>query len=228
MIESKPNTPRPGKPRLLLFSLIPALSLFLLAEITLRLGPFELASYPLEVPLEIEIPGAFEARMFSSHLRAKHFLHDRTRFWRPRPSRRPFNDLGYRGEVLPKEKPPGELRILAVGDSNTLGNEASWVDELPGHFATTDRVTVLNAGVYGYTSHQGRIHLEEYLRYRPDVVLISFGGNDASRNHVADRDFLPPRRHRIYARFAEKLFVLRLVEKRAADLGCPEIALPGR
>jgi lysophospholipase L1-like esterase len=38
---------------------------------------------------------------------------------------------------------------------------------------------VINAGVYGYTSFQGVRRLRECLTYEPDLVLVSFGANDA-------------------------------------------------
>jgi lysophospholipase L1-like esterase len=45
--------------------------------------------------------------------------------------------------------------------------------------ASGDR-TVVNAGVYGYTSFQGLRRLKQCLDQQPDLVLISFRINDAS------------------------------------------------
>ena len=43
------------------------------------------------------------------------------------------------------------------------------------------RFEVLNAGVAGYSSHQGVLRfLQEVDRYQPDLVLVSFGWNDAA------------------------------------------------
>ena len=67
------------------------------------------------------------------------------------PPTRRVNERGYRGEVVATPKPAGEVRILAVGDSNTLGHARSWVNELtrtldPKAFGG-QRVTVVNTAV---------------------------------------------------------------------------------
>jgi lysophospholipase L1-like esterase len=105
--------------------------------------------------------------------------------WKPRPSTNywvPFNSKGYRGKEFDDDKDAHERRVLAIGDSNTLGSEFSW----PGFLQETldqgcpdTRWTVINAGVYGYTSFQGVIRFQEALKYHPDIVIASFGWNDA-------------------------------------------------
>jgi hypothetical protein len=52
-------------------------------------------------------------------------------------------------------------------------------------------VEVVNAGVVGCSSYQGLMRFrEEAARYAPDVVLFSFGWNDAARAiDVPDEDF---------------------------------------
>jgi lysophospholipase L1-like esterase len=43
------------------------------------------------------------------------------------------------------------------------------------------RFEVINAGVAGYSSHQGLLRfLQEVDRYQPDLLLVSFGWNDAA------------------------------------------------
>ena len=124
----------------------------------------------------------------------KHFRSDPLAFWRPREGYPPFNAQGFRGEELPREKGPDEFRIFALGDSNTLG----WQDgpDGPGsHWprfirellpASGRKYTVINAGVWGYSSYQGRERLRHVLPYKPDLVLISFGGNDPHRVLISD------------------------------------------
>ena len=94
---------------------------------------------------------------------------------------------------LPGPKSTDEFRILTVGDSNTLGwhNGASWPASL-GRLLEADRpgVTVVNAGVWGYSLLQGVARLREALFLSPDLVLISFGSNDAHPVSVSDRQFL--------------------------------------
>ncbi len=122
-----------------------------------------------------------------------HFVRDPDLMWAPHRSYPPFNAEGYRGQPVARPKPRGELRILAVGDSNTLGHTASWANNLAATFDPRtlgrERTTVVNASVYGYSSQQGRLRLEQFRDFEPDLVLISFGGNDAGPNVAPDRAF---------------------------------------
>jgi lysophospholipase L1-like esterase len=43
--------------------------------------------------------------------------------------------------------------------------------------------------VWGYSSYQGVIRLKEVLNYRPDMVFISFGSNDAHPVGVPDKEY---------------------------------------
>ena len=86
------------------------------------------------------------------------------------------------------EKPPGRSRIVSLGDSFTVGYEVeaeetfSQVLEARLRAAGHD-VEVLNAGVSGYSNAEALLYLErELLRYEPDVVVLSFFGNDLVDN----------------------------------------------
>jgi len=132
----------------------------------------------------------------------EHFRADPELIWVPCEHRRPFNDQGFRGEELARTKGPNEYRIFALGDSNTLGWEdrqeggatipgAHWPRYLGEILPRGQRkYTVINAGVWGYTSFQGRRRLEQILEFQPDMVLVSFGGNDAHRVAVSDADYI--------------------------------------
>lgn len=216
-MDKKESTPRFGKVRSVVFALTPLLALLLVTEAVLRLGSFRLEVQALRV----ETSDNYTVRMFESLLASEHFVPDPVTFWKPKPGHPPFNALGYRGDELTEEKADGELRILAVGDSNTLGHATSWVNEI----ASTDRgpfqgrrISVANAGVYGFTSYQGRHHLKRFLYLRPDVVLISFGGNESTRNKVADKDYVPYVPHPFYAFFGRRLAIVNLMEYLSAKL----------
>ena len=97
------------------------------------------------------------------------------------------NDLGFRGDDFPLEKPAGEYRIACVGGSSTYDTE---IDE-PGlaYPAQLERalredhgyenVRVINAGVGGYSSWETLIHLQlRVLETQPDLVVVYHAVND--------------------------------------------------
>lgn len=87
--------------------------------------------------------------------------------------------------------------IVALGNSCTFGwgvpFEETYVQQLEKILRRTRRcdVQVMNAGVPGYSSYQGKRFLEvDILRLRPDYVLLSFGWNDhwAAVNRTVDSE----------------------------------------
>jgi lysophospholipase L1-like esterase len=118
------------------------------------------------------------------------FTFDPELIWSPVAGRGVFNVQGFRGRAVTGPKAPGLLRILAVGDSNTLGHKGEQGANWPQLLESLDgRLAVLNAGVYGYSSFQGVRRLEQFLPHAPDLALISFGGNDAHPVRVPDAEF---------------------------------------
>lgn len=163
-----------------------ALVLTLLAvEASLRLAGYEYR--PLKIAAAT---GDFRAQhMF----RDDNFVYDAELIWKPKAGASVFNSQGFRGDELAPGD--GHRWILAVGDSNTLG----WAGEAGPHWPgdleellrqRDDRFRVANAGVWGYTSHQGVIRLRQMMWVHPEWVLICFGSNDEHPVDVSDRDFL--------------------------------------
>jgi len=131
----------------------------------------------------------FEAEEIESYAK------DPDLFWRFRPSQTlrtwwveeaTINRYGFRGEDFPEKKEPGVLRVLCAGDSGTFGwgvrdNESFsvYLQEFLGRRWGEGKVQVVNAGVPGYSSHQGLHVLKKWgPRLRPDIVIFSFGRND--------------------------------------------------
>ena len=124
----------------------------------------------------------------------ENFVTDPALLWRPRANFSVFNAQGFRGHELSVPKASGQFRIFAIGDSNTLGwageDGTHWPGFLEGVLAEArPELVVINAGVWGYSSHQGLQRFLEVLDYDPDLVLISFGSNDAHYVDVPDERF---------------------------------------
>lgn len=132
--------------------------------------------------------------------RMAHITADRYRepdpvlFWRP-IDRWPYTSQRFKGPEVKPAKPAGTFRILCYGDSNTDGpNRGGWPERLQALLSDDGEYEVLNAGVAGYSSHQGLVRFRsEAGRYHPDLVLVSFGWNDpAPALGVPDKDFQMP------------------------------------
>ncbi|MFH2098787.1 MAG: GDSL-type esterase/lipase family protein [Pseudomonadota bacterium] len=135
------------------------------------------------------------------------YVSDPDLLWRIRPGAEIFIELpgrpsfharsnshGLRGPDFPTEKPPGEKRILFLGDSITFGLFLADEDSLPARVQAILAETghsewrAVNGAVTGYTSQQGLLYLEkEGLSLTPDLVVACFGANDASFRLLSDR-----------------------------------------
>jgi lysophospholipase L1-like esterase len=118
-----------------------------------------------------------------------------------------INALGLRGPVPPAAKPPGERRILYVGDSTAYGfgvsdAEAFWslaTAELAARHPGETVVPIVGAAP-GYSSWQSRVLLGRLLRYRPDDVVFYVGAHNdhRRRGYYPDRE-IPARMARRHA-----------------------------
>lgn len=96
------------------------------------------------------------------------------------------NSLGYRDDEIPIEKPAGEYRILALGDSILFGEGVAFEDTATQRIEAELRrllpsrsVQVINTAVAGYNFYQYRVITEgEGARLDPDLVLIGLCKND--------------------------------------------------
>jgi len=77
---------------------------------------------------------------------------------------------------------PGNAVILAFGDSLTAGNGVSAGQSYPEQLSGLLNRTVINAGISGEESGQGRERLAALLdQHRPQILLLCHGGNDLLR-----------------------------------------------
>jgi lysophospholipase L1-like esterase len=103
------------------------------------------------------------------------------------------NSQGLVGPPVSAHKPPGEFRIVVLGDSYTVGGQVPYDQTFPAvlehrlRAAGYQQVRVINAGVGGYTTFNEAGLLREHLGVlQPDLVVVAaFLGNDVSENVLA-------------------------------------------
>lgn len=135
------------------------------------------------------------------------FKKDHDLFWRLRPDRtvtsrffigRTYrtNSLGFNGpEVTPKKN---RTRIITMGNSCTFGWGVAIENSYPRRLEDLlgSGFQVINAGVPGYTSLQGkRLYRSDLRQLRPDIVTVLFAFNDhwAAAGEIPDKQQeLPP------------------------------------
>lgn len=118
------------------------------------------------------------------------------------------NAQSFRADYPIGAKPAGTFRIVCLGDSVTFGYRVPvvWPDKpteydpewLPYPMLLEKNLRRENPGkaieafpmaVPGYTSHQGLAWLREEIDHlQPDMVIVSYGWNDASLSDVPDRE----------------------------------------
>jgi lysophospholipase L1-like esterase len=115
-----------------------------------------------------------------------------------------INSLGFRGEEISREKPPHTIRIACVGASTTFctgvtRDEAAWPHRLEEALRRRHpevQFQVINAGVPGYTVHEGLTNLRRrVLPLQPDLVIYYEAANQLaldSRNLAKRRGLIAP------------------------------------
>ncbi|QEF99416.1 GDSL-like Lipase/Acylhydrolase [Stieleria maiorica] len=161
--------------RKIVLGILVAVSFFLVAEGLLRVAGYRAAS-------DVErMEFTFPIDDYNTNSPQPFLKRDATLFWRPRPGVLGHNSMGFYGPEFVADKPDGVFRIVCLGDSCTHFGPVTYSDMLRGYL---DRVApgefeVINGGVIGYTSFQGKRLLEtEVTGWDPDLVTVYFGWND--------------------------------------------------
>jgi len=111
------------------------------------------------------------------------------------------------GDEIPRHKDPDKYRILLLGDSSPVGIGLNSCEKTFGELLRksleinlTDYTSVelVNATVSGYTSEQIKHFMILHgWQYRPDLVILYCGNNDASLSgYFSDRELLEASRYR--------------------------------
>jgi lysophospholipase L1-like esterase len=99
-----------------------------------------------------------------------------------------INSQGWKDVEHSFEKPNGALRILFLGDSNTFGlvplkNLYTRKVEEQLRDKTKRAIEVISMGLAGWgTDHALEALINEGLKYKPDIVIYQFCGNDITDN----------------------------------------------
>jgi hypothetical protein len=108
------------------------------------------------------------------------------------PGEQDHNELGYRGELPPREKEAGEFRVFVVGGSAVYGKGPRHLT-IPRQLWAQARLSgrrqlrVFNWGVVSQVSGQELATLALRLpRYAPDLVVLYSGGNDVYAPYTSD------------------------------------------
>lgn len=150
---------------------------------------------------------------------------------------RPFytNNRGLKGQKdYPVKKMSNELRVLCLGDSTTnSSNNDSWpefLEKILGKALPENEVWVQNGGVSGYSScHANRLAKREIPAFKPDVVVINVGTNDAGMaNRHDSEDFAMDSFGKFIARLGQYSRLITVIRRNIpTDLIEPWSNVPG-
>lgn len=155
----------------------------------------------------LSVIAEFSLRGFSHYLYntpiwdIRHLLYDPYVLWKYNPGSSiricSFNQEGFWGRELEDPKEQDLIRVVALGGSVSFGfgasklenNFCSVLEKLLNEKSAGRRFEVVNAGVTGYSSYNGRQFVEHYLEaIQPDILLVAFGWNDSIKESRPDAD----------------------------------------
>jgi lysophospholipase L1-like esterase len=174
------------------FALILLMATFVLGEVLLRVAQYARAGTSLTTLL----PKYRDDRRF---VQSPFLVFGPRINWqipgRPNAKEAYFNSQGFRTQETVGPKPPGQVRIIAIGGSTTeeVWSEDGlhwplWLERQLAAMGAKD-VKVYNAGMSAYSSAHDLIRLSlDVLDYEPDIVIMMHNINDLTVNYYAARD----------------------------------------
>ncbi len=237
MTAKTPSTPIPKRPGLGGWRASLALSV---GSLVVFFGLFELAVRVASPDLSLPQSQQYFRFTQSFEFELPHHQRDPRLGWRLKPGtygNMHINSEGFRGPEYTRQRVAGTRRVTHLGDSCTMGftiadDEAVYGARLATVLSKRSLPTeTLNFGVDGYSSHQGRLLMNEVLEYAPDFVTFYFGYNDHHYSNATDAQtrFSSPAFRRVLEhshayRFLRR-HVLRLA-RREARLENPQRRVP--
>lgn len=193
-----------SKLKYFLFSLVLIILVFFCLEIVLRVldSGFHILAKSTDQERLIQENKLWQNELFSRFSGVQE--RDPLLLWKFRPNVHKSifqtNSQGLLDPEISVAKPANTYRILLLGDSAPVGlglheRQDAFGERLIGILKERDpekHYELINAAVSGYTSLQGLTYLKNYgLKYSPDLIIVYFGNNDASKNgYISDKELM--------------------------------------
>jgi lysophospholipase L1-like esterase len=216
----------PRRRRIFYAALIYAVFLLLLVSVEL----ITRISFPRVDSLQLYVATPQQRMQVANQQQSGIFEGDPLLLWRLKPNLNnavwdytilSTNAQSFRADYPIGAKPAGTFRIVCLGDSVTFGYRVPpvWPDRpkdynpewqpfpmlLEKELRRANRnrqIEVFPMAVPGYTSHQGLAWLRRDIEHlNPDMVIASFGWNDASASDVPDRKAIDTRWYPVATRW---------------------------
>ena len=186
---ANPQRPRIPLRRKIVFALLPVLALVVLLETAARCIPGTNERFGQMNEIVVFLGTGSDSPLIEPDpelfwvLRPDLEVDERSSLlWRGRLT----NSDGLRNARSINDSAEHQTRIVCLGDSTTFGLGSllpeAWPSLLKQQLNSSRKSVdfeVINAGVPGYTSHQGRIQLQRHADdWSPDLVIATFGTND--------------------------------------------------
>jgi lysophospholipase L1-like esterase len=160
----------------LLLATVPAVLVLLIGEGVARLWPGDFTvQRTVFIPLGHEEYFGTQRVFLPYEARAPYY-------WLPVAKTPLTNSRGFRGAEVAEPKAVGNVRVVCLGCSCTLGGQEPYpqrLERLLTEALGTKKYEVVNAGVGSSSTYQGLQLLQKHvLELQPDVVTVFFGWND--------------------------------------------------